>query len=93
MKSYLLKVFVSGLTKRDEKAILELRDYCRKQIKDPFELVVIDVAKQPNLAEESKIVAVPTIIKELPKPVRSVVGDFTDIKQVIIELQLDVPNL
>ena len=76
-----LKLFISGRTQRSESAIHTVRALCEQELSGEFELVVIDVCENPREAEEGRILATPTVVKELPPPIRKVIGDLTD-KQV-----------
>ena len=67
---YILRLFVAGATERSREAVLRVRSLCEEKVKGNCELQVIDIYQQPELARENQIVATPTLIRELPKPVR-----------------------
>lgn len=69
-------------------AIENLRRICEKDLKDHYDLEVIDVLKNPELAEQDKILATPTLIKQLPPPLRRVIGDLSDSEKVLLGLEL-----
>jgi len=71
---YLLKLYVTGQTPRSQRAIAGLRQICEKELGGGYELVVIDVLERPQLAEDEKILATPTLVKELPPPLRRIIG-------------------
>lgn len=83
----LLKLYVTGQTPRSELAIVNLRRICGEQV-DEFEIVVIDVLECPQLAEDEKILATPALVKELPEPIRRVIGDLADTEKVLLGLNL-----
>ncbi len=85
---YLLKLFVAGNTSRSELAAANLRRICEDEFPGCYELVIIDVLRHPDIAEEKKILAAPTLIKELPLPVRRIVGDFSDKEKVLAGMGL-----
>jgi len=85
---YLLKLFVAGTSTRAEQAIANLRRICEDELPGCYELVVVDVLNQPALAEEKKILAAPTLIREHPLPVRRVIGDLSDKKKVLAGIGL-----
>lgn len=87
-KKYLLKLFVTGQTARAELAIENLRRICEEEFQNEYELVVIDISQQPQLAEDDKILATPTVIKELPPPIRRIIGDLSDNEKVLLGLDL-----
>ena len=86
--SYLLKLYVTGQTPRTIRAIRNLEDICATELVDKYSIQVIDVLKQPRLAEEEKILATPTLIRELPQPLQRIVGDLSDREKVLFGLDL-----
>jgi circadian clock protein KaiB len=68
--------------------VANLRRICEQELSDEYELMVIDVLQQPQLAEDEKILATPTLIKELPPPLRRVIGDLSDTDKVLLGLEL-----
>ena len=88
MNKYRLKLFITGQTIRSERAIANLRRICKKKMESDFDLVIIDVLEQPQVAEDEKILATPTLIKEFPPPVRRIIGDLSDTNQVLLGLEL-----
>lgn len=87
-KKYLLKLFVTGQTPRSELAIENLRRICEEEFQNQYELTVIDVLQRPQLAEDDKILATPTVIKELPPPIRRIIGALSDKEKVLLGLDL-----
>jgi circadian clock protein KaiB len=67
-KKYRLCLYVAGATERSRKAVLRARELCETELKDDYELHVIDVYQQPILAREGQILATPTLVRELPHP-------------------------
>ena len=88
MKKALLKLYVTGQTPRSERAIANLRRICQEDLKGEYELIVVDVLERPQLAEDEKIIATPTLIKELPPPLRRVIGDLSDKEKVLLGLDM-----
>ena len=88
MSKFLLKLYVAGSTPRATSAIDNLRRICEKDLKGRYELEIIDVLKNPELAEQDKILATPTLIKQLPPPLRRVIGDLSDSEKVLLGLEL-----
>ena len=90
MTKYKLKLYVTGATQRSERAIANLRSICETQLGGEFELDVIDVLEHPALAETEKILATPTLIRELPGPIRRIIGDLSDTEKVWLGLDLTI---
>jgi circadian clock protein KaiB len=94
LSKYLLKLYVTGKTPRAEKAIANLRRICDEDLNGQYELQIIDVLEHPQLAEDEKILATPTLIKRLPPPLRRVIGDLSDKDKVLLGLDVwpDTPT-
>jgi len=90
MTQYVLKLYIAGRTTRTEQAIAALREICEKDLASEYELVVIDVLERPQLAENEKILATPTLVKELPLPLCRVVGDLSNRERVLVGLDLAI---
>jgi len=91
MDDLVLKLYVTGQTARSRQAILNLRTICEAAMNGRYDLVVIDVLEHPELAEEAKILATPTVVKEQPPPLRRIIGDLSDSKSVLAGLGLSPP--
>lgn len=85
---YILKLYVTGMTSRSARAIENLRMLCEKHLPERYDMQVIDVYQQPELARSEQIVAVPTLIKKLPLPLRRLIGDMSDEKRVLVGLDI-----
>ncbi len=90
MTHYVLKLYVSGRTPRTEQAIIGVREICERDLAGFCEFDVVDVLERPQLAENERILATPTLVRELPTPLRRVVGDLSDRKKVLVGLDLSV---
>jgi len=86
----LLRLYVAGATDRSRQAILRARQLCETECNGNFELEVIDVYQQPILARNGQIVATPTLVKELPRPVRRFIGDLTNTARLFVGMDLHV---
>lgn len=87
-KTYVLKLYVAGNTPNSVRALKTLKNILEEEFKGVYALKVIDVLKNPQLAEEDKILATPTLTKVLPPPVRKIIGDLSDREKVLIGLDL-----
>jgi circadian clock protein KaiB len=86
MSEYRLKLYVTGRTPRSQQAIDNLQNLLKDD--ERYELEIIDVLEDPQQAEAHKVLATPTLIRELPPPVRRVIGDLSDQHQVVLGLDL-----
>jgi circadian clock protein KaiB len=87
---FVLRLYVTGTTARSTRAIANLREICEQHLPDRYELDVVDVYQQPELAARDQLVAVPTLIRRLPLPWRRLVGDLSDRQRVLAGLDLSV---
>ncbi len=87
-KTYILKLYVAGNTPNSIRALKTLNNILEEEFQGVYSLKVIDVLKNPQLAEEDKILATPTLAKILPPPVRKIIGDLSDRERVLIGLDL-----
>jgi circadian clock protein KaiB len=85
---YRLKLFITGTTPVSGRAVSNVRKLCEHHIPDCFDLEVIDVARKPELAKQNQLIAVPTLIKEMPLPVRRFLGDMSSTEKLIDGLGL-----
>ena len=86
--SFRLRLFVSGSTSRSQQALQNLRQICEEHLHGRYVLEVIDLAKDPAQAKQNQILAVPTLLKELPEPLRKIVGDLSDEEKVLEGLDI-----
>jgi len=87
-RRYELRLYVAGMTQRSARAIANLKEICEEYLKGQYVLEVIDIYQQPVLAKGEQIIAVPTLIKKLPPPLRRLIGDLSDRERVLIGLDL-----
>jgi circadian clock protein KaiB len=85
---YVLRLYVSGSTLKSVRAVENIKRICEQHLKNRYDLEVIDIYQQPNLARDEQIVAVPTLIKRLPLPLRRLIGDLSNLKTVLFGLDL-----
>ncbi len=87
-KKYLFKIYLSERTPKNEELISNLKHFLKDKFKNQNFLDIIYIKENPELANSAKVICTPTLIKELPPPIRSVVGDLTDLEKVLAELGL-----
>ncbi len=87
-QKYILRLYITGMTKRSARAIENLQAFCEKHLAGHYELQVIDVYQQPELARTEQVIAVPTLIKKLPLPLRRLIGDMSDEERVLVGLDI-----
>ena len=81
-----LALFISGASPASSRAVRRLRDLCDRHFPDGYDLEIIDIYQQPEVVVSRGVLAVPTLFKELPLPVRVLIGDFTDESRVLAAL-------
>ena len=88
MNKFHLKLYISGKTPRSEKAIRNLQKICEENIDEHYEIEIIDILEHPQLAEDERILATPTLIKSLPPPLRRLIGDLSETEKVLVGLDI-----
>ena len=83
-----LRLYVAGKTEKSLTAFSNLKRYCEEHLQGLYSIEIIDLVENPQLAEEDKILATPTLAKILPPPVRKIIGDLSDREKVLIGLDL-----
>lgn len=83
---YTLRLYVAGMTPRSQRAIENIKSIFETNYKGSYDLEVIDVFQHPELAKDAQILAVPMLIKQLPLPIRRLIGDMSDKERVLIGL-------
>ena len=83
-----LRLFVAGQTPRSVAAYDNLKRICEERLPGRCEIEVIDLLKNPNLAKDDQILAIPTVVRKLPPPVRRIIGDLSDTERVLVGLDL-----
>ena len=85
---YILRLYVAGLSPASIKSLENIREICEEHLQGHYELEVIDLYKNPSLAAGEQIIAAPTLIKELPPPLRRIIGDMSNTERVLVGLDL-----
>ena len=88
MKQIILRLYVTGSTPRSSKAVANMKAVCEGELEGEVDLQIIDVLEHPQLAEDEKILATPTLIKEIPPPLRRIIGDLSDKDRVLLGLEI-----
>lgn len=90
VESYSLCLYIAGATPRSMRAVVNLKKICADHLAGNYTLEVVDIYQQPQLAERDQIIAVPTLVKKLPLPVRRLVGDLSDTARVLATLDMEI---
>jgi circadian clock protein KaiB len=85
---YILKLYVAGRSPRSVNAIANIKKLCEEKLQGRYVLEVIDLYQQPQLAQGEQIIAVPTLIRKLPSPLRRVIGDMSNAERVLVGLDI-----
>jgi circadian clock protein KaiB len=83
-----LRLYVAGQSPRSVRALQNLRQVCDEHLKGRYRVEVIDLLENPALARGDEIVAVPTLVRKLPEPIRKIIGDLSDTDRVLVGLQV-----
>jgi len=85
---YILRLYVNGSSTRSLRAVDNLKKICEEYLLNDYDLEIIDLHENPTAAREEQIIAVPTLVKQLPKPLRKFVGDLSNTQKVLIGLDI-----
>jgi circadian clock protein KaiB len=91
-ETYVLRLYVTGLTARSQRAIANIKRICEEHLHGRYDLEVIDIYQHPTLTKGEQILAAPTLIKKLPLPLRRFIGDLSNTERVLLGLDLRVGN-
>ncbi len=85
---YKLRLYITGITPKSTRALTNIKAICEEHLKGRYQLEVVDVYQQPTLARGDQIIALPTLIRRLPHPLRRLVGDLSNTDRVLLGLDL-----
>lgn len=85
---FVLRLYVTGSTVRSSQAVANVRSLCEEYLPGRYDLEVVDIYQQPGEAAKDQVIAAPTLIKELPMPIKRLIGDLSDRDKVIVGLNL-----
>ena len=86
--SWNLRLYVVGQTAKSVAAIANLKKFCAEHLDDRYTIEIIDVAADPKIARRDEIVAIPTLVRKLPVPVRKIIGDLSNTDRVLVSFDL-----
>ena len=86
--TWVLRLYVAGETPKSVTAFENLKRICEERLQGKYSIEVIDLVKNPRLAHDEQILAVPTLVRKLPEPVRSIIGDLSDTERVLVGLDI-----
>lgn len=85
---YELRLYVAGKTLKSVTALNNLKKYCEEHLKGKYVIEVIDLLEQPQLAEGDQILAIPTLVRKVPEPIRKIIGDLSNEEKVLVGLNI-----
>ena len=85
---WMLRLYVAGNTPNSVAAFANLKDICEIHLGGKYEIEVVDLLRQPQLAAGDQIIAVPTLVRKLPRPVKKIIGDLSNTERVLVGLDL-----
>jgi len=85
---YILRLYIAGTTPRSTRAVANIREICERNLNGRYELEVIDIYQKPALAKDEQIIAAPTLVKQLPLPLRRFIGDLSDAQRILVGMEI-----
>jgi circadian clock protein KaiB len=92
MEFWKLRLYVAGQTPKSLLAFANLKRLCEERLKDRYTIEVIDLLEHPRLAKDDQILAIPTLVRRLPAPMRKIIGDLSNTERVFVGMDLVFPN-
>ena len=83
-----LRLYIAGQTPKSLAAISNLKRICTEHLEDHYRVEIIDLVKDPSLARDHQILAIPTLVRRLPVPIRKIIGDLSDTQRVLVNLEV-----
>ncbi len=87
-KKYVLRLYITGATPKSTEAMMNIKRICEEHLAGRYELEVIDIYQQPDLAKGAQVIAAPTLVKKLPPPLRKFIGNMRDVDRILVGLDL-----
>ena len=87
-KRYVLSLYIAGATPKSTRAIMSIKKICEEYLMGRYELEVVDIYQQPELVKEEQIIAIPTLLKKLPLPLRKFIGDMSKTEKILVGLDI-----
>jgi circadian clock protein KaiB len=87
-ESYSLRLYVAGQTPKSVLAFRNLKQICEEHLKGRYEIEIVDLLENPQLARGDQILAVPTLVRRLPEPIKKIIGDLSNTERVLVGLDL-----
>jgi circadian clock protein KaiB len=91
-KKWELRLYVAGKTEKSVTALTNLKKYCEEHLKGQYRIEVIDLLEKPQLAEGDQILAIPTLVRKVPEPIRKIIGDLSNEEKVLVGLNIRPVN-
>jgi len=88
MKEWMLRLYVAGETPKSLTAFANLKKLCEEHLANRYSIEVIDLSKAPHLAQSDQIIALPTLVRKLPEPIKRIIGDLSNIERVLVGMDL-----
>jgi len=85
---WILRLYIAGMTPASRTALANIRAICAEHLEGRYTLEVVDLLERPTLAEGDQIFAVPTLVRQLPPPLRKIIGDLSDTEKVVVGLDI-----
>jgi circadian clock protein KaiB len=92
-KKWELRLYVAGKTEKSVTALANLQRYCEEHLKGQYRIEVIDLLEKPQLAEGDQILAIPTLVRKVPEPIRKIIGDLSNEEKVLVGLNIRPVNI
>lgn len=87
---FVFHLYIAGASEKSSEAIKNIKEFCEKYLKDHYKLEVVDIYQQPESTSENQVIVVPTLIKQLPPPVKKFIGNLSNINQILMGIPINL---
>lgn len=85
-ESWILRLYIAGQTPKSLAALSNLKELCEDEFKGKYKIEIVDLARSPEKAREDQIIAIPTLVRQIPEPIRKIIGDLSNRQRVLVTL-------
>ncbi len=85
---FVFHLYIAGASKKSSEAVRNIKNFCEKYLKDHYKLEVIDIYQQPEFTRKNQVLVAPTLIKQMPPPLKKFIGDMSDINKILVGIPL-----
>ncbi len=87
---FVFHLYITGASKKSSEAVRNIKNFCDKYLKDHYKLEVIDIYQQPEFTKRNQVIVAPTLIKQMPPPLKKFIGDLSNVNQILVGIPINL---